>query len=352
MNKRLQKKKFLNGTALGLSLHGHLNNLTMKSISLLLRGILILLIFIFVKSEASILHVPGDYPTIQQAINAARNGDTVLADAGEYFENINFKGKAITVAGNYLLTLNPADILNTVINGSNPVNPDTASCVLFINGEDSTSELQGGGSRFWSSAAQVTNNILWGNTADSNPQIQGGYISTITYCDIEGGWTGEGNIDADPLFFNTNFILDAGSLCIDAGNPAAAFNDPEDLGNPGNAAWPSFGTVRNDMGAYGGPWRMVLADIQVSREDYLMDEFPLIVLYPNPASSVINLRLPELISRGEVLIHDARGALWVTKTATPGTKTLTLDVSPLPAGLYSITIPGNRTHPDKFVICR
>ena len=45
----------------------------------------------------STIHVLADQPTIQTAINAADNGDTVLAVPGTYSENINFNGKAITV---------------------------------------------------------------------------------------------------------------------------------------------------------------------------------------------------------------------------------------------------------------
>jgi parallel beta-helix repeat protein len=48
-------------------------------------------------SAANVLNVPGTYPTIQTAINASSNGDTVLAAPGTYFENIDFKGKLITV---------------------------------------------------------------------------------------------------------------------------------------------------------------------------------------------------------------------------------------------------------------
>src|SRR5262245_21259203 len=42
-------------------------------------------------------NVPGDFPTIQAAINASVNGDTVLVAPGTYAASINFLGKAITV---------------------------------------------------------------------------------------------------------------------------------------------------------------------------------------------------------------------------------------------------------------
>src|SRR5215469_2994852 len=57
----------------------------------------LLLLFSVAAAPASIINVPGDQPTIQAGINAARTGDTVLVAPGTYKENINFNGKRITV---------------------------------------------------------------------------------------------------------------------------------------------------------------------------------------------------------------------------------------------------------------
>src|SRR5262245_40510615 len=64
-------------------------------------------------AEGAVLRVPADYPNIQRAIDASRNGDTVVVSPGLYNENINFKGRAITLS-----STNPSDpavVSNTVI---------------------------------------------------------------------------------------------------------------------------------------------------------------------------------------------------------------------------------------------
>lgn len=77
------------------------------------------------------IKVPKDYPAIQQAIDAASNGDTVLVAPGAYVENINFSGKAITLKSE-------AGPKATIINGN-----WGGSVVTFDQGEASTSILDG-----------------------------------------------------------------------------------------------------------------------------------------------------------------------------------------------------------------
>jgi len=56
----------------------------------------------FIGSSATIaatINVPGDYPTIQEAINASSDGDTIQLVQGVYTENINTNGTSITIQG-------------------------------------------------------------------------------------------------------------------------------------------------------------------------------------------------------------------------------------------------------------
>ncbi|MBN1619340.1 hypothetical protein JW890_01315 [candidate division WOR-3 bacterium] len=93
--------------------------------------------------KGATLNVPLDYSTIQNAIDASVDYDTVLVDNGKYYENIRFFGKKITVASRYILSGEKSDILGTIIDGSMPLYADTASCVRFIDHEDTNSVLCG-----------------------------------------------------------------------------------------------------------------------------------------------------------------------------------------------------------------
>ena len=86
----------------------------------------------------TLAHVPGDYSTIQLAINAALDGDTVLVAPGTYQENIDFLGKNIVVASNYLLDNDTSFISATIIQDTSRSN-----VVTFQSQETSAAELCG-----------------------------------------------------------------------------------------------------------------------------------------------------------------------------------------------------------------
>jgi hypothetical protein len=83
-----------------------------------------------------------------------------------------------------------------------------------------------------SSSPTVVNSILWNDTPQEI-HLNSSSIN-ITYSDIQGGWTGEGNINADPGFVGGgDYRLTASSPCIDVGNNTAPNIPPTDKdGNP------------------------------------------------------------------------------------------------------------------------
>ena len=100
-----------------------------------------------------------------------------------------------------------------------------------------------GGGLFYddgSGSLVVVNSIIRGNSAPASQDL---YLSspaaTVSYCNITGGWTGTGNIDADPLFAdpnNADFNLLGGSPCIDAADNTAVPTDAADLDDDGDTS--------------------------------------------------------------------------------------------------------------------
>ncbi len=100
-------------------------------------------LFLVMSSFATVIHVPGDQPEIQAGIEIAANGDTVLVADGIYFENINLLGKEITLASYYLIDGDKSHIDNTIIDGSKAADPDKASVIELVSGENRATIISG-----------------------------------------------------------------------------------------------------------------------------------------------------------------------------------------------------------------
>jgi hypothetical protein len=100
--------------------------------------------------------------------------------------------------------------------------------------------------------AALHNCIAWNNPPQSLVAAAESELSA-DWCDIQGGWPGTGNLDLLPRFRSLHgydYLLKAGSPCIDAGNPTI-----EDQLCDQTPGWPARYTNgrRSDMGTYGGP---------------------------------------------------------------------------------------------------
>ena len=81
---------------------------------------------------------------------------------------------------------------------------------------------------------EVYNSILWGNRAPVGAQYGGGALAS--FCNIQGGYAGTGNINADPRFVAPNagdYRLQQGSPSVDTASLANLTFDYWDLDNDG-----------------------------------------------------------------------------------------------------------------------
>ncbi len=105
----------------------------MKSITSFLSAFLVLGL-VQASASAAVINVPGDFATIQGAINAAgASGDEIIVAPGTYPEAINFLGKAIN------LHSASGDPSNTIIDASGMF----ISVVQCISGEGAGTILEG-----------------------------------------------------------------------------------------------------------------------------------------------------------------------------------------------------------------
>ncbi len=148
------------------------------------------------------IYVPSDVNSIQRAIDASIDGDTIIVSSGTYYELIDFIGKAITVT-----STDPND-WTVIALTTNDANDPSEYVVTFQDSEDSNSILKG---------FVITGGDLGIYCNDASP--------TISNCVIKsngsGIYQGAGIFDsngASPTVTNCFFIEN------DANNGGAIYN--------------------------------------------------------------------------------------------------------------------------------
>ncbi|NIN33913.1 MAG: DUF1565 domain-containing protein, partial [Gammaproteobacteria bacterium] len=202
----------------------------------------------------------SDHPfdSIQEAIDAARDGQIVTVMPGTYKECLNLQGKSILLTSLYddpnalgaigqtvidchqagpVVTFASGEDANCILSGFTITggkaesggailcydsNPTVSHCMIvgnrathyngggidcyqsaarFINCTVSGNYAQhgGGGIHCEDSNAVFCNSIIWDNTPDQI-LVSSGAAPDVQYCNVQGGFSGAGNLDTDPYF--------------------------------------------------------------------------------------------------------------------------------------------------------
>ncbi len=241
---------------------------------------------------------------------------------------------------------------------------------------NNTFESPSGGGHLFGQASilNVENSILTGE-GDMFCSVNNSTFN-VSYSCLNIAYTGTGNINADPLFVaptiasgsyfdgvGANWSLQATSPCVDAGNPSTNYNDSPDPVNPSLALWPSMGTLRNDMGAYGGPDGASTVETQdPSITTPAMKS--MLSVYPNPfnPTTTISLSIPKEMAGNPVTlsIYNLKGQLvktlinnQVVKTSSFTWKGMDNNNKSAASGIYFVKlVSGNNVSTKKIALLK
>lgn len=171
-------------------------------------------------------------------LNSSEYGSGICCDSGSdavirgnvIFENYGglWGGGILCVGSNPLIEYNII-YANSVMDWGGGICCDNADPAIISNTISGNTALSNGGGVFCLNGASpmLINTIIWANSPEEVGLRSGGNPE-ITYCDIRGGWEGDGNVDLDPLFlaaYMGDFNVCSQSPCINGGDPART--DPD-----------------------------------------------------------------------------------------------------------------------------
>jgi hypothetical protein len=219
------------------------------------------------------IHIPGDFPTVQQGINSAADGDSVIVAPGVWYEHLAISDKSITLGSWFLTTGDTSYIRQTILDGSNTgrvISVSGISGLARISGFTIKNGRSGEGAaiRITNSQLQADHIHILNNTAEcgSNQYVYGGGIfcwtSTLTLSDFtfnnnralcstppvnpEGGALFAGNSELHLIRgkFLGNYAYLGGGICL-SNNSIAFIQQVDFVAN--EAPWPGGGIC-----AFGG----------------------------------------------------------------------------------------------------
>ena len=131
--------------------------------------------------EGRVIRVPSEYPTIQEGIDAANPGDTVLVASGVYNEsNITMRN------GVYLLSEEGPETTIIDCGGGEGIEITGCDSLTVVDGFTirNGGRAKGGGICIWGSKALIQNNIIEYNTAELDPFSLGGGIAALGHSKV------------------------------------------------------------------------------------------------------------------------------------------------------------------------
>jgi parallel beta-helix repeat protein/predicted outer membrane repeat protein len=148
--------------------------------------------------------------------NVAATGGAILAAKGDgNVYHCVVRGNTATVQGGGIYASAHSGamlrVANTVVAGNSApygggiaTGAQLGAEILGCTIADNTASSEGGGLYIGTSGnTTIANSIFWGNAATTGAQIRvasGMTNPTVTYSDVQGGWSGTGNINQPPQF--------------------------------------------------------------------------------------------------------------------------------------------------------
>ena len=200
--------------------------------------------------------------TITRGYTSSDGGGMYNSSTSPAVTNVTFYNNTADNAGGGMFNTSASPILTNSIFDRNISGNDgggmynVSASPVITNGTFSGNSASNSGGAIYNSSSSptITNNILWGNTPTSIENVNGSTPVT-TYSIVEGDGSGNGNIDADPLFIdeaNGDVRLTYNSPAIDSGTIIGA-PSKDILGNPRPVDFIGIGTEGPgavDMGVF------------------------------------------------------------------------------------------------------